>query len=323
MFLAHREVSHAPGAEVAVLAALTQASVRGVLNLVSVCRGEMSRKDAVLALARDSRNGVLVWVTCKGVLKLLTLGELNSSGTLGLVCGAALRNPAPVMFGVLSLGLGAIRGLQALTGDITPNQLRAELVLLGAQSGTGILVSTVGRALSMSCMGCALFTMVASCAAGMWAHELWRASRQQMAEERLCWIAREILGLAHGYTSEDLRRRWRQLALVAHPDKNRCKFAKQTFAVFSLCRDVLLDSKERPVPPGAFFGLRKRLRRMPWARDLNLPPLQAVATKDTGSKNNKGAGRSTKRSWNGHCQEHRSDCKSGHGSSSSDVVLFS
>merc|ERR1712113_679122 len=120
----------------------------------------------------------------------------------------------------------------------------------------------------------------------MGAYEAWREVRQRDAEAKLIQIAQDVMGLASGYSREGLKKRWRLLARFAHPDRNLRADAKQTFALFSLCRDVLQGKLDRPVPAGCFRSLIRRLRQAPWGTRSDLPFTGVF--KDTNQKRTRG-----------------------------------
>lgn len=271
LVLHHREVPRTPGPEGMAVAALAQASLRGCGNLWAYAHGEMSGKDVALALVRDVRDGAVVWATCQGVLKALALGQVHSSGALSHFCSAALHNPSPVMFAVFGVGVVSARCLSYAMGSLGKEQLQANVVMTSSGNIAGILVNLTCSYFNLPMLGRAVLTCSMSHAAGLAAYEAWRSVRQKEAQERLRTIAREILGLSPNYDAAQLRHRWRLLARLAHPDKNRRPDAKQTFALFGLCREVLLENLDRPVEPGYFRGLLRRLKKVSWTASLDLP----------------------------------------------------
>lgn len=290
LMLSHRELPRKPGSEGMAVAMLAQASLRGCWNLWSFSQGEMSGRDVALALIRDVRDGAVVWATCQGVLKVLTLGELWSAGLFGHACSAALHNPAPLMFGVLGAGWTLMRCAHFSMDIISLEQLQADAVLACGANMVGITVNIMTGVFDVPILGRAVLTCTASQAAGLWIYEAWRARKQIDAETRLRAIAAEVLGLAPLHSAEDLRRRWRILARLSHPDRNRRNDAKRTFAVFSLCRDALRDGLARrqgggchahasayarpgsaTSAAGCFRGLLRNLRRADWVDRGDLP----------------------------------------------------
>eukprot|EP00747_Dinoflagellata_sp_TGD_P011037 gnl/TRDRNA2_/TRDRNA2_120402_c3_seq1.p1 gnl/TRDRNA2_/TRDRNA2_120402_c3~~gnl/TRDRNA2_/TRDRNA2_120402_c3_seq1.p1 ORF type:complete len:293 (-),score=39.21 gnl/TRDRNA2_/TRDRNA2_120402_c3_seq1:4-882(-) len=277
-----------------LLSALLQASLRGCANVVALANGEVSSRELGLSLMRDVRSGALVWATCNGTLKMLSMGELlaDSGGALGIlgsVCGTLVQHPTPVIFGVLGAGWLTMRYVEfAMMKSISREQLHAEMVLTCASNGSGIAVNLFTTTVGLPMLSRLFLTCAASHCAGVWAYEAWRAARQRDAEAKLRSIALEVVGLAPGFTAEKLRRRWRLLARYSHPDRNTRPEARLTFAVFSLCRDVLAQSHERPTYAGHFRAvyrtLLNRLRRTPWIARADLPHFDAPArSRDEGA----------------------------------------
>uniref|UniRef100_A0A7S4RUR2 J domain-containing protein n=1 Tax=Alexandrium monilatum TaxID=311494 RepID=A0A7S4RUR2_9DINO len=276
MYLAHTEVPKQFGAESAALAILAQASARGCFNLLAYAHDEMSGQDVAVTLAKDVRDGVVVWAGCQGALVALALGQQHAAGScLGHLCGVVLQNPALAMFGALGAGRIALKCLEYGLSTASKEALQAEVVLTTSQSAAAVLINVVGDLLQASLLSRTFLTCACSQAAGVWAHRCWREARRRDAEAQLRSIAAEVLGLAPGYTAEQLRCRWRTLARYSHPDRNQRPDAKQTFAIFSLCRDVLQDAargQRCPPPAGCFAGLARRLRRSGWAAREDVPP---------------------------------------------------
>ncbi|CAF1585443.1 unnamed protein product [Adineta ricciae] len=55
----------------------------------------------------------------------------------------------------------------------------------------------------------------------------------------------ELLGVKRDATDKEIKRRFRQLALQYHPDKNKDPKAEETFRAISEAYDVLIDPKKR------------------------------------------------------------------------------
>merc|ERR1712054_45343 len=116
------------------------------------------------------------------------------------------------------------------------NQFQSNLVLMGASNAVGIAISLGSSLLGVHPLGGLALTCAASYGAGVWAHEYWRAAQQRHAEEKLRDLARDLLGLPRIFTADMLRRRWKVLARLAHPDRNRQPDAQKTFTLFQLCK---------------------------------------------------------------------------------------
>lgn len=301
MYLAHKEVPRKPTGAGMATALLAQATIKGCWNLWAYSQGEMSGRDVSLSLFKDVRDGAMMWVTCQGVLKVLTLGELRGAGLIHSLCKMAIINPSPIMFGTLGAGWSFVRYAQYKAGRLSYNQLESGNVLAAGATGIGIMTNLVGGAFHMSPLGVAILTCVMSQAAGLCIYEVWRTRRQVDAETRLRNIACDVLGLPPSYTREDLKKRWTILARFAHPDRNLKSDAKTIFEVFSLCRDALREDRNRNCfdheqgldcdrcsPSNGtsvhrcLFGLLERLQRIEWVPDQDLPYPQELA--DLGSR---------------------------------------
>jgi len=281
MYLSHKETSRGPGLEGLVVASLLPASLRGCGNLMAFAKGEMSGQDVVLSLLTDLRDGAFIWLSCNGVLKALSVGELRAGGVLGQLCGVALRHHVPVMFFVLGVGWFTLRHARCSLNHINREQLHADLVLGVSSNVAGIAVNLLCSQLGVPILGRIVLTCTASNAAGLCAYETWRASQQRRVEDKLRLIAMDVLGLAPGFTAEQLRCRWRVLARLAHPDRNTRPDAKLTFTVFTLCRDVLRNGEganevQRSASRASFRGLLRRLWRTTWVDHSDLPSTKAL-----------------------------------------------
>jgi len=274
MFLAHEELPRTAASQNPALAILAQASLRGCANVLAYAQGKMSRSDVMVALACDLRDGVVVWAVCQGTLTALVQVEQHAAGTaLGHLCSVGLHNPAVVMFGTLGVGRIAAQYLQYRIGQLTAEQFHEEVMQTTTRHTAAIITCMVGDALQASMVSRTLLNCVSCHAAAMWASYVWRERRTLYAEAKLRSIALEVMGLEPNFTSEQLGCRWRSLARYAHPDRNTQPDAKQTFAIFSLCRDILQEADVglQCKPSGRFVGLLRRLRRARWAARTDLP----------------------------------------------------
>jgi len=214
-----------------------------------------------------------VWLTVKGFVTALTVGELKASGLLSSACGLALHYPVPMTFGMLGCAFVSIRCINYTMNRTSLNQFQSNLVLMSASNAVGITVSLASNVVGVPSLCGVALTCMSSYAAGVSAHEVWRASQQRNAEEMLRCHARELLGLPQDFTAEMLRRRWRTLARWSHPDRNRQKDAHKTFTLFQLCKDVLEEALHHPErDSGRLRGLLRHLRRACWLDRCSLPP---------------------------------------------------
>lgn len=239
MYLHHRHQVKGPGYEILVLVALTQASVNGVRNIWNAANGEMSAEDVGKAFLRDIRDGSILCASSQGIMQLLKLGEHQAGPILSGICSMALQKPVPVLFAVLGTSWVAYRGIRCFQGQVSAEQLRSDAFLALTVNGAGVATNLLCVSLNLPPVHRALITCFASNSAGLYAYEAWRASRQAQLEERLLDVARDIFGLPSKYTKDSLARRWKHLARMAHPDKNRQDNAKVTFTVLSVCKELL------------------------------------------------------------------------------------
>lgn len=272
-YLAHKELTRWPGMNGLMSTALASASIQACSNLWAYANGEISARDVALCFLKDVRDGATVWLTVKGFVTALTVGELRASGLLSSACSMALHYPVPMTFGMLGCAFVTVRCINYTMNRTTLNSLQSNLVLMSASNAMGISVSLASNVLGVPALGALCLTCVSSYAAGVCAHEVWRSTQQRSAQERLRCHARELLGLPHGFTADMLRRRWRTLARLSHPDRNRQKDAHKTFTLFQLCRDVLEEELHHPErDSGRLRGLLRYLRRACWLEQSNLPP---------------------------------------------------
>lgn len=270
-YLSHRATVQAPGAELLVLIVLVQAGTNGVRNLWSYANGQMSGQDMAMAFGRDLRDGVIVSTSAQVVLKALQWGQGHAAGSwIASLSATTLSQPVPVLMAVLTGGLLASQCLRYSMGTISLEQLRANSVLAATVSGAGIATNVVCIGLHLPFVSCALLTCTASNLAGLWAYEAWRAGKQDALEDKLLALARDVFGVGPGHTQRSLDRRWRVLARMAHPDKNRRHDAKTTFALLRLCKEVLemraAGSRVRePALYESFVSLSQQLPT--WLRD--------------------------------------------------------
>lgn len=278
MYLAHKEtVGSWPGMNGLLSTALVSASIQGVSNLWAYSNGEISARDVALAFLKDVRDGATVWLTVKGFVTAMTVGELRASGLLSSACSLALHYPVPVTFGMLGCCFVTVRCINYTLNRTSLDQFQSNMVLMTASNAVGIAVSVGANTLGVPPIAGVAMTCAISYGAGVWAHEVWRSSQQRYAEDRLRCMARELLGLPHDYTAEMLRRRWRTLARLAHPDRNRQPDAHKTFTLFQLCRDVLEEALLHPGrDAGRLRGLLRYLRRACWLERSNLPPMNLL-----------------------------------------------
>lgn len=280
LYLTHKEVAKWPGMNGLASTALVNATIQGGSNLWAYANGEMSARDVALAFLKDVRDGAMVWLTVKGFVTAMTVGELRTSGLLASACSLALHYPVPMTFGMLGCCFVTVRCINYSLNRTSLNQFQSNLVLLAASNAVGITVSLGSNALGVPQLGAVALTCAASYGAGIWAHEVWRSSQQRHAEERLRNLARELLGLPREFTAEMLRRRWRTLARLAHPDRNRQPDAHKTFTLFQLCRDVLEEALHHPDRnAGRLRGLLRYARRACWL-DAHLPPMDLLPKHD-------------------------------------------
>jgi hypothetical protein len=280
MYLAHKEAVAWPSMNGFISTTLLTATVQAGCNIVAYANGEMTARDVALVFLKDVRDGVAVWLTVKGFVTAMTVGELRASGLLASACSLALHYPVPATFGMLGCGYITLRCVaHSMRGTAKSqfNQFQSNLVLMGASNAVGIAVSLGAGALGAPPITAAIATCGASYAAGIWAHEAWRAIEQRRAEDRLRDLARSLLGLPHEFNSQMLQRRWRTLARLSHPDRNRQPEARKTFTLFQLCRDVLEEALHHPErDAGRLRGLLRYARRTCWLDHHNLPPVSLL-----------------------------------------------
>lgn len=277
MMLVHREVPPSPGIEGLIGVALLQATLRGVNNICRWNKSEMAIQDVGASFCRDIRDGVLVYCTVSGAFKALSIVESRAAGTaLSHLCGVALRHPMPVMYGVLGAGWLVIKLTAYAQGQISWELLKSEAILTSSSTTTGIVVGTLCSHFGVAIPGGIGLTLSASHAVGMCVYESWRNSQQRYIEERLCRIAREVMGLPPGFTAEELHTRWKLLVRYAHPDRNTMPDAKTTTHIFTKCREVLRESLGLSRPPASRFDrlLRYfwRWNDVDWLQRRDLPP---------------------------------------------------
>eukprot|EP00427_Karlodinium_veneficum_P033791 CAMPEP_0169196732 /NCGR_PEP_ID=MMETSP1016-20121227/7889_1 /TAXON_ID=342587 /ORGANISM="Karlodinium micrum, Strain CCMP2283" /LENGTH=304 /DNA_ID=CAMNT_0009273327 /DNA_START=306 /DNA_END=1220 /DNA_ORIENTATION=+ len=275
--LAHREIQQWSSFHGLLPTALCNATIQAGLNIWAYSRGELSVRDVALTFLKDVRDGTVVWLVAKGFVTALTVGELRTSGVLASACSFALHYPVPATFGVLCLCFAAAGYAQRSMSGAELRQFHGNVVLHGASTATGLCATLASQAMGLSLLGSIVLTCAASNAAGIASHEIWRKLQESRAESRLRLIARELFGLPHAFTNEMLQRRWRTLARLAHPDRNRQADARKTFTIFQLCRDVLqADLAGRKRNSGKSRGLLRSLRNVGWLSRQDLPPMHYI-----------------------------------------------
>lgn len=250
MYLTHKHVaqSHGSQAEVLLLLVLAQTSLNGVRNLWNFSQGKMSGEDVGRAALRDLGEGLTLSLSSQGILHGLRLGQQHGGHMLAMLCAQALQHPVPVLLSVLGTGLIASGCISRFNGARSLEQLQAETLFVVGVNGSAIAAHMVCATLQIPCFSSMVATCAVSNAIGFWIYEAWYEGRQVSLEEKLLYTARAIFGLCPDYDEKVLRRRWKLLMLMAHPDRNRREDAKTTFAVLHQCKNFLdsYASGERP-----------------------------------------------------------------------------
>eukprot|EP00928_Gymnodinium_smaydae_P028933 TRINITY_DN21930_c0_g1_i2.p1 TRINITY_DN21930_c0_g1~~TRINITY_DN21930_c0_g1_i2.p1 ORF type:complete len:1277 (-),score=213.53 TRINITY_DN21930_c0_g1_i2:99-3929(-) len=271
MMLIEREIPSSHMMETLAMAATAQALVRGYGKVVAVARNEMSVRDAVVGVAQDVRDGVVVWGTCQAIMEFLRYEAAHAGGVLGSVSAMVLQNPVPVLIVTLCSGALTVSLLNQKLGRVASDRVQADVVMTSCSNGCGLVLSVVGCYAGISPVATALVACGGGHLGGLMAYEMWRQDKQEQTELQLYEIAREVMGVAEDYDAVELRRRWRTFARLAHPDRNRCPQARMSFAVFSLCNEALKTRLERPIPRTCLRGLLRVLRRCSWTSRSDLP----------------------------------------------------
>lgn len=235
----------------AMLSAMVNASVNGMTHLSDYFAGKITHEELMRKFTCDLGGGVALWAAGRGISYGLQAMEIHMTGPFGVLATIAAQNQTVVAF----LVLGSICTAQEKLDD----WLQQFSFWTAGACGMMLTTQSLGIAAMPGLLPVAVVMMTTQCIsvfASCGGHEL----RKRRLMEELRKYAMDFLGLAPGFTQKYLQRRWRVLARMSHPDRNRSHDAKNMFMILGLCRQVLTPKNSDDFR--FFLKLRERVRNI-------------------------------------------------------------